>query len=300
MLRGLTRAASRAGTRLMLRTVWLLHFLPLSMLAAIGRGFGLVLYAIPSERRRVGLTNLRLCFPDWSERERRRLLRRHFQAFARAILERGILWWSSRERVMRVVRIEGLHHWQSIAERPVIWFAPHFVGLDAGGSRITTEFRGSSMYSRQRNPVLDAILYHGRTRFVAPRLLSRQEGIRPLVRAIREGQPFYYLPDMDFGPRDSVFVPFFGVPAATITGLSRIAKLAGATVVPVVTQQLPGGQGYVLRFYPPWEDFPTDDPQADARRMNAFIEERVREMPEQYHWLHKRFKTRPPGTERIY
>jgi KDO2-lipid IV(A) lauroyltransferase len=201
---------------------------------------------------------------------------------------------------MRLVRIEDLHHWQSVADRPVIWFAPHFVGLDAGGSRIITEYRGSSMYSRQRNPVLDRILYHGRTRFVTPRLLSRQDGIRPLVRAIRDGWPFYYLPDMDFGPRDSVFVPFFGVPAATITGLSRVARLAGATVVPVVTRQLPGGAGYAMRFYPPWEDFPTDDPEADARRMNAFIEERVLEMPEQYHWLHKRFKTRPEGIPRVY
>jgi KDO2-lipid IV(A) lauroyltransferase len=117
---------------------------------------------------------------------------------------------------------------------------------------------------------------------------------------MREGLPFYYLPDMDFGARDSVFVPFFGVPTATITGLSRIARLAGAAIVPVLTQQLPGGRGYVLRFYPAWDRFPTDDPEADARRMNAFIEERVREMPEQYHWLHKRFKTRPAGSPRVY
>lgn len=294
------RTLRLAGTRLVLRVVWLLHFLPLSVLAPIGRGLGLFLYVVAGERRRVGRTNLRMCFPEMSEKDRRRLLRRHFQAFSRAILERGYLWWSSKEDVMQLVRIEGLHHWQSLGDRPVIWFAPHFVGLDAGGSRITTEFRGSSMYSRQRNPVLDRILYHGRTRFVTPRLLSRQDGIRPLVRAIREGLPFYYLPDMDFGPRDSVFVPFFGVPAATITGLSRVARLAGAVVVPVVTRQLPGGEGYVLQFYPPWDDFPTDDAEADARRMNAFIEERVREMPEQYHWLHKRFKTRPPGLDRVY
>jgi KDO2-lipid IV(A) lauroyltransferase len=199
-----------------------------------------------------------------------------------------------------VIRLEGLEHWQAVRDRPVIWFAPHFVGLDMGGTRLAAEFAASSMYSRQRNPVLDAILYHGRTRFVMPRLLSRQDGLRPLVRAMREGLPFYYLPDMDFGLRDSVFVPFFGVTTATITGLSRIAKLAGAAVVPVVTRQLPGGQGYVLRFYPAWADFPTEDVEADVRRMNAFIEERVLEMPEQYHWLHKRFKTRPPGVERIY
>ena len=133
-----------------------------------------------------------------------------------------------------------------------------------------------------------------------PRLVSREEGLRPLVRVMREGLPFYYLPDLDFGARDSVFVPFFGVPTATITGLSRIARLARAAVVPVITRQLPGGQGYVLQFFPAWENFPTDDVEADARRMNAFIEERVLEMPEQYHWLHKRFKTRPPGVAQLY
>jgi len=248
----------------------------------------------------VGRTNLRLCFPEKSEGERARLLRRHFQAFGRAVLERGIVWWSSRARVMRLVRIEGLEHWKAVEGRPVIWLAPHFVGLDMGGTRLAAEYEATSMYSRQKDPRLDAILYHGRTRFVMPRLFSRQEGVRPLVKAMREGLPFYYLPDMDLGPRDSVFVPFFGVPAATITGLSRMARLAKAVVVPVVTRQLPGGRGYVLTFHPAWSDFPTTDARADARRMNAFIETCVLEMPEQYHWLHKRFKTRPPGEERFY
>lgn len=287
-------------TRLVLVFIWLLHFLPLAILAPIGRALGLFLYVVAVDRRRVGRINLRLCFPDWAERERTALLRRHFQAFGRAVLERGVLWWASKNRILRIVRIEGLENWQAVADRPVIWFAPHFVGLDMGGTRLAAEYRAASMYSRQKDPTLDAILYHGRTRFVMPTLVSRQEGLRPLVRVMREGLPFYYLPDMDFGARDSVFVPFFGVPAATITGLSRIARVARATVVPVVTRQLAGGAGYVLQFYPAWDHFPTDDVAADVRRMNTFIEERVRELPEQYHWLHKRFKTRPEGTERIY
>ena len=286
--------------RVALAIIWLLHFLPLAVLSRVGEGFGLLVYAVARDRRRVARTNLRLCFPQWSETEVRRTVRRHFEAFGRAVLERGILWWASKERIMRIVRIEGLHHWQAVADRPVIWFAPHFVGLDMGGTRLAAEYEAASMYSRQKDPTLDAILYHGRTRFVMPRLLSRQEGLRPLVRVMREGLPFYYLPDLDFGPRDSVFVPFFGVPAATITGLSRLAKVGRAKVVPVITRQLPGGEGYVLRFYPAWENFPTGDDEADARRMNAFIEERVLEAPEQYHWLHKRFKTRPPGEPPIY
>jgi len=202
--------------------------------------------------------------------------------------------------LQRLIRVEGVEHWQAAAGRPVIWLAPHFVGLDMGGTRIITEWRGASVYSHQKDPVLDRVLLRGRTRFVKPVLFSRQDGIRPVVRALREGLPLYYLPDMDLGGRDSIFVPFFGVPAATVTALSRVARLAGAVIVPAVTRQLPGGAGYVLRFYPAWSGFPTEDLAADARRMNAFIEDRVREMPEQYFWLHKRFKTRPPGEAKFY
>ncbi len=287
---------TRAGIFL----VWLLHFLPLALLAPLGQALGMLLYALGRERRRVARINLRLCFPEWSDDERERVVRRHFRAFGRSVLERGYLWWSSAERIRRIVRIEGMEHWQAVKDRPLIWFAPHFIGLDMGGSRLSIETSGASIYSRQKNPVFDRLLLRGRTRFNYQRLLSRQDGVRELVKVIREGVPFYYLPDMDFGPRDSIFVPFFGVPAATITGLSRMARLGRAAVQPVVTRQLPGGQGYVLRFYPAWENFPTEDVEADTRRMNAFIEERVREMPEQYFWLHKRFKTRPPGAPRVY
>lgn len=287
-------------TRLGLVVIWLLHFLPLRLLAPLGRGLGMLLYLFALERRRVTLTNLKLCFPQWTESERVKIARRHFRAFGRSLLEHSILWWGSRERIQTLVRVEGLAHWQAVADRPVIWFAPHFVGLDMGGARIITEWRGISVYSRQKDPVFDRVLLRGRTRFVTPMLFSRQDGIRPVVKAMRAGLPFYYLPDMDFGSRDSIFAPFFGVPAATITGLSRIARLAGAVVVPAVTRQLPGSSGYVLTFYPAWAGFPTDDVEADIRRMNEFIEQRVLEMPEQYFWLHKRFKTRPPGEAKFY
>jgi KDO2-lipid IV(A) lauroyltransferase len=287
-------------TRLGLAIIWLLHLLPLALLAPLGRGAGLLLYALARERRHVALMNLKLCFPERSDDERRGIARAHFRVLARSLLEHGLLWWSSRARVQKLVRVEGLEHWLAVAGKPVIWLAPHFVGLDMGGARIITEWRGVSVYSRQKNAAFDRVLLHGRTRFVKPLLLSRQDGMRPVVKAIREGLPFYYLPDMDFGGRDSLFVPFFGVPAATITGLSRIARLARAVVVPAVTRQLPGSQGYALRFYPAWEKFPTTDVAADTRRMNAFIEERVREMPEQYYWVHKRFKTRAPGEAAVY
>lgn len=287
-------------TRVALGVVWLLHLLPLQLLAPIGRGLGSLFYLLGRERRGVALTNLSLCFPHWSETERQRVGRAHFQAFGRGALEHGILWWASKERIQRLVRVQGREHLDAVRGRAVIMLAPHFIGLDMGGVRITTDTAGCSMYRQQSNRVMDDMLLRGRSRFVPQRLFSRRDGIRPLIRAMREGLPFYYLPDQDFGPRDSIFVPFFGVPTATITGVSRIARLAGAVVVPAVTRQLPGAGGYVLTFYPAWRDFPTDDEERDTRRVNEFIEQRVLEMPEQYLWVHKRFKTRPPGAASVY
>ncbi len=286
--------------RLGLGLIWLLHFLPLAVLSRIGAALGMLLYALARARRHVVLTNLKLCFAELPDGARRELARRHFRAFGRNLLEHGILWWSSKDGVHQLVRVEGLEHWRGIEDRPVILLAPHFIGLDMGGIRLAADFRLNSVYSRQKSTAFDEILIHGRTRFGHTTLFARQDGIRPMVKSLKSGEPFYYLPDMDLGGRDSVYAPFFGVKAATITGLSRIAQLAGAVVVPCVTRQLPGGAGYAVRLYPAWSDFPSGDLEADARRMNAFIEERVREMPEQYYWLHQRFKTRPPGEPNPY
>jgi Kdo2-lipid IVA lauroyltransferase/acyltransferase len=286
--------------RIALAVMWLLHFLPLPALARVGESLGVLLYVLARERRRVCLINLARCFPGMPETERTALAKAHFRAFSRALLERSILWWAPRERVMRLVRISGREHLDAARKGPVLLMAPHFVALDAGLSRLTCELDMSGIYAKQKNRLFDRVLLSGRTRFGRQRALSRQDGVRFGLAAIKEGLPFYYLPDLDYGPRDAIFVPFFGVPAATITGLSRLARLARARVVPCVTRMLPGGAGYELRCYPAWENFPTGDDVADARRMNAFIEERVREMPEQYFWTHKRFKTRPAGEAKWY
>jgi KDO2-lipid IV(A) lauroyltransferase len=156
------------------------------------------------------------------------------------------------------------------------------------------------MYAAQLNKVLESMLLHGRTRFGSQILLSRQEGIRGAVRAIKQGRPFYYLPDLDYGPKESIFAPFFGVQTATIPGLSRIARLGDAVVIPLVVRMKPWGQGYVGEFGDAWTDFPGEDPVSDTARMNAWIESEVRKIPAQYYWVHKRFKTRPPGEPRLY
>ena len=286
--------------RLGLALIRLMNLLPLAVLSRLGAALGTLLYALARARRKVVLTNLRLCFPELQDIERRRLARAHFRVFARSLLEHGILWWGSKADVCALVRVDGIEHWRDIMDKPVILLAPHFIGLDMGGIRLAAEFRLNSVYSRQKSAAADEIFIHGRTRFGQTTLFARQDGIRPMIKSLKNSEPFYYLPDMDLGARDSVFAPFFGVPAATITGLARIAGLAGAVIVPCVTRQLPGSAGYVVKLYPAWRDFPSGDLAADARRMNAFIEERVREMPEQYYWLHKRFKTRPAGERGPY
>jgi KDO2-lipid IV(A) lauroyltransferase len=160
------------------------------------------------------------------------------------------------------------------------------------------EVGGASLYANQKSRVLTRVMTRGRSRFGGARMLLRNEGLRPAVRLIRQGVPFYFLPDMDLGPRDAIFVPFFGVPAATVVSVARLAQMTGAVVIPFVTRMTE--TGYVGQAYPPWTDFPGEDLAAATRRMNAFIEQRVLEMPEQYLWTHKRFKTRPPGEPRVY
>jgi len=281
---------------------WLLHWLPLSVLSRIGEVFGLLLYLVVVPRRRVALTNLRLCFPELSVTERRALARRHFAVTGRSMLERGLAWWASPERMRRLVRIDGLERLDALraAGRPVILLTPHFVGLDVAGTRLSLEGNFVSVYAQQKNKVFDRWLHHGRSRFNDQLLLSRHDGVRATVKAMKAGRPLYYLPDLDYGRKESIFVPFFGVPAATITGLPRLARLAGAVVMPCVVRILPGGAGYVLTLGEPWQDYPSDDVEADTRRMNVWLEGVVRTMPEQYYWVHRRFKTRPEGEPRIY
>ena len=285
-------------TRIALSLMWLLHWLPLPILALLGRAFGCLIYFFGRARRHVALTNLRLCFPQMPERQRRALACRHFEAFGRSFLERGLLWWASAQRIRSIVRIEGREHLEAVKGKPVILLVPHFVGLDMGWTRLTLELGMVSIYANQSNLLFNSALLEGRMRFGESLLLSRQEGTRKAIRAMKAGRPFYYLPDMDYGQRDTIFVPFFGFPAATITGLSRLARMADAVVVPVVTRM--EGSGYVVAIGAAWADYPGASIEADTRRMNAFIEAEILKIPEQYFWLHKRFKTRPAGEIGVY
>jgi Kdo2-lipid IVA lauroyltransferase/acyltransferase len=285
-------------TRLALSCMWLLQWLPYPLLAACGRGFGRLFYLISRHRRHVTQVNLDLCFPQLDAVQKSALARRHFAGFGRTFLDRGLLWWASPERIRAIVRIEGMDQLAGLQGKPVILLAPHFLGIEMTWSRLCMELDMTAIYAKQKNPVFNAALYRGRQRFGQPLILSRQESMRKSIKALKDGKPLFYQPDLDYGKRDTIFVPFFGVPAATVTGLSRLARMTGAAVVPVISRM--SVSGYIVEIGTPWERFPTDDVEADTRRMNAFVETEVRKMPEQYYWLHRRFKTRPPGEKRPY
>ncbi len=286
--------------RLVLGFMWLLHWLPLPVLGRLGEAVGSLLFALVASRRKIALTNLRLCLPHLSEDERRRIAKRHFQAYTRSVLERSVLWWASEARLKRLIRVEPEMPLAAMHAGPTILLCPHFVCLDVAGVSIAMETSACSIYTRQQNKVFDEALRKGRSRFRPVKIFSRGEGVKPIIRAMREGLPFFMLPDMDFGAKDAEFVPFFGIPAATLTAPARLAAATGAKVIPVIASFLPDYKGWKIRFYPAWEDFPGKDMVAATRRMNAFIEERVLENPEEYFWAHKRFKTRPEGEPGFY
>lgn len=279
----------------------LLGLLPLPLLALLGNGMGLLLYALHAPRRRVAYLNLARCFPDLLPQEVHRLVRRHFRAFGQTLFDVAIAWWAGARRVRRLVRFRDRHYYDEARRngRNVILLAPHFVGLEFGGIRLSLDGALVTVFRHPDNELVRRLMLRARLRF-GLRLVEHNQPFTSLVRAVKAGTPLYYLPDQDAGRRHSVFVPFFGIPAATFTALSRLARMTDAVVIPCVTYQRSWGRGYEIVFRPPLAAFPSGDDAADAAHMNREIEQAVRERPEQYFWLHKRFKTRPAGVPKFY
>jgi KDO2-lipid IV(A) lauroyltransferase len=282
--------------------LWVLRglgYLPLSWLRALGVGLGRLLWwGIPS-RRRVVQTNLQVCFPSWTQAARDALARDTFVYFAQAWLDRSWLWHRDEACIHARVTLTG-----EVAalsdETPTVLFAPHFVGLDVGWTALTLNLpqRFTTIFTPQSNVAVDAWVAKGRQRFGDVRLFRREDGVKPIVSALRQHELLYLLPDMNFGPSESIFVPFYGEQAATVPSLSRFAKLGRARVVPVITRMTVAG--YEVVVHPAWADFPTEDAHADTATMNRRLETFINTMPAQYFWVHKRFKTRPPGAPALY
>ena len=286
------------GNRLGVAFMRVLAALPLSWVRGMGWLLGQVLHLAAVRRRRIARINWALCFPQSSDAERDRAVREHFVYFAQAWLDRSWLWEAPLATVRQRLKLTG--DLQALAgNEPTVIFAPHFVGMDAGWIGLTAhlERRFCGLYAEQLNADVDRWMAQGRQRFGNPHVVGKRQGIKPLVAAMRQGLPLYLLPDMDHGMRDAAFVPFFGVQTATLMSLSRLARLGRACVVPVVSRLT--REGYEVKVMSPWPDYPTADAEADTAVMNRYLEGYIREAPEQYYWVHKRFKTRP-GSERSF
>lgn len=280
-------------SRWILRCIEVLGRLPLPLLRGLGVVLGWALYLLVRSRRRVVDINLTICFPEWAPSFRRRQSIRTFVAFAQAWLDRGWLWHASPEVLRERLRLCGALE-ELAGEAPTVLFAPHFVGLDAGWTALTQQGKRSftTIYTDQANKVADAWILAGRKRF-GGRLFGRIEGVKPIIAGLKSGEPLYLLPDMNFGPEESLFVPFYGRPAATVPSLSRFARLSRAKVVPILCRLT--STGYEVEILPAWMDFPSGDLEADTARMNRTLETYIKQMPEQYYWVHKRFKDQPAG-----
>lgn len=272
--------------------------LPDTTLRRWGDRLGVALFWLLPARRQVILTNLALCFPHLQTRERTAIAKEHFRLFGQSFLERAVLWWGAPERIRARARIEGLAHLDALKGKPVVLFASHFIGLDIAWTRLSMERDMTLVYAQTKSPTFNQALAEGRGRFGQSRLLTKQAGMARAIASMKEGFPLYYMPDMDFGRRRSIFVPFFGVSTASLPGLSRLARESDATIVPVTV--LMENDGWVVRIHPAWENFPGADLDSDTRRMNAFLEDVIAQAPAQYWWAHKRFKTRPIGEPPVY
>ena len=273
---------------------------PLPVLYALGNGIGELTFRGFASRRAIAARNVERCFPELDETRRREILRSSFRIVGQSVFCTGVNWWARAERLERLVRTRDRHHYDDAlaAGSNVILLAPHFIALEMGGVFLSRERAMISMYQRAKNKVVDEYVRRGRSRF-GGEMVERKSPMGALVRAIRRGKPFYYLPDQDAGRR-GLMVPFFGLPASTSPALGRFAEVGRALVIPCFTRQVENAGGWEIIFRAPLADYPTGDAFEDTRRMNACIESAVREMPEQYFWLHKRFKTRPPGEPDFY
>ena len=282
------------GTRFLLFLMRLSARLPLPWVRGMGWLLGWMLYGFVASRRHVVQTNLRLCFPELCPKQLRALSRQVFVRFAQAWLDRGWLWHGPPELVRKRLILSGAVE-ELEGHDPVVIFAPHFVGLDAGWTALTQQVprQFTTIYTDQTNKIADAWILQGRRRFGFSRLFGRIDGVKTIIASLRQGDPLYLLPDMNFGPHESLFVPFYGVSAATVPSLPRFSRLGRAKVVPVVTRMT--ARGYEVQVLPAWASYPTEDLEANTALMNARLQSYIDAMPDQYYWVHKRFKDRPSG-----
>ncbi|MGI9281501.1 MAG: LpxL/LpxP family Kdo(2)-lipid IV(A) lauroyl/palmitoleoyl acyltransferase [Endozoicomonas sp.] len=278
----------------------LVALLPFSVMVRLGRLIGRLLLRIGGSRVRITQVNLEKCFPEMSETERATLLQKNFESVGVGLMEVLMAWWWPRERLERLVTYKGLEHLDSETKQGNLLLILHFTTIEISGALITLRHSVDATYREHKNPVFEYMQRRQRLRYDrGSRLLGRRD-VRGMLRSLRQGKTVWYSPDQDYGPKQSVFAPFFGVQTASVTGTSRMTKMGKARVVPMVVTRKPGSEGYVLEVFEAWKDFPQGDDLQDATRVNQFVEEQVLKNPDQYMWLHRRFKTRPEGEPGFY
>ncbi|MFM0722321.1 lipid A biosynthesis lauroyl acyltransferase [Paraburkholderia strydomiana] len=292
---------SRYGAKLAIGLLRLFALLPYGLVARFGDGLGWLLYQIPSRRKRIVHTNLTLCFPEWSDERRKDVAQKHFRHAIRSYIERSVQWFGSAKKLEKLIQLDSAIDLTDPNLPPTLFLGFHFVGIEAGSIFLNYSLKRQcgSLYQPLSNPELEEVAKAARARFGAD-MASRADSARIVLRWLRDRKPVMLGADMDYGARNSTFVPFFGVPTCTLTAVGRLAKVGHAQVVPFIGEVLPNYKGYRLKVFKPWDNYPTGDDDADARRMNAFLEEQIPLLPEQYYWVHKRFKTRPPGVPSVY
>ncbi|WP_455921334.1 lipid A biosynthesis lauroyl acyltransferase [Pseudomonas putida] len=282
--------------------LWLVVQLPYRALLVIGRLLGLGMYRIAGDRRRIAARNLELCFPELPLVERTRLLKENFVSTGIAFFEMAMSWWWPKARLARLAHIEGLEHLQAAqqAGEGAILMALHFTTLEIGAALLGQRHTIDGMYREHGNPLFDFVQRQGRERHNLDSLAVEREDVRGMLKLLRKGRAIWYAPDQDYGAKQGIFVPLFGIPAATVTATTKFARLGKARVIPFTQQRLADGSGYRLVIHPPLADFPGESEEADCLRINQWVEASVRECPEQYLWAHRRFKSRPPGSPKLY
>ena len=291
----------RLGGRLGIALLKFLAILPYGFVARMGDGLGWLLYQIPSRRRRIVHINLKLCFPDWSDEKREDIAQKHFRHAIRSYVERSVQWFGSLEKLEKLVQVDSEVDLTDPDMPPTLLLGLHFVGIEAGSVFINHALQRQcgALYQPLKNQELDEIAKQARGRFGAD-MASRADSARVVLRWLKERKPVMLGADMDYGVRNSTFVPFFGIPTCTLTAVGRFAKVGRAQVLPFIGEVLPNYKGYRLKVFKPWDNYPSGDDDIDARRMNAFLEEQIPRIVEQYYWVHKRFKTRPEGEPSFY
>jgi len=278
----------------------LVALLPYRLQMALGSALGWFMYHFARERRTFAVINLELCFPEMTPTQRHSLLRKHFDALGKGMIETAIAWWTPIRRLQKLHNVDGFNHLNAALEQGngVILLGAHFTTLEIGSRLLALHIPYTAMYREHNNPLFDAVMRKRRESYFDA--THERKDVRGTLRSLKANKAVWYAADQDYGRQHSVFAPFFGVPAALITATARLSKLSGAPVVPFFQTRREDGSGYDLKLLPAIENFPSEEDVADATLLNHIIEEEIRLQPAQYLWVHRRFKTRPDGMKRPY